>query len=243
MKLNFIRLLFSILLFISCSTKAIDSPIITETNKLSSCDSIRSGLLKTRQDTVRLLSCLSITGCDSIRLGILEPTKLIAERLKCAVTKIGEKFNGGILIYILKPTDPGYEASMPHGFIVANEIFRSRWYNGVYINTGALATSIGSGLINTNTVNLKQGLTQSSYATGIARAYNGGGYSDWFLPSKEELNIMFLNKTSVVSCVDNLYWSSSEFSSNFAWAQDFGTGFQLTENKELSLCVCPIRYF
>ncbi len=236
-------LIFSILFFLACSNKAMETPKTLGITKLSSCDSIKSGLLKTKIDSIRLVSCLSITGCDSIRLGILEPTKLNADRLKCVVTNIGEKLNGGILIYILQPSDQGYEASIPHGLIVATEIYRSRWYNGVYINTGATATSIGAGLVNTNSVILNQGLVQSNYASGLARAYRGGGYSDWFLPSKDELNKMFLNKISVVNCLDNLYWSSSEVSSNFAWAHDFGTGIQLSENKELSLCVCAIRAF
>ncbi len=192
-----------------------ETPKTFEIKKLSLCDSIKSGLLKTKIDSIRLLSCLSITGCDSIRLGILEPTKLNADRLKCVVTNIGEKLNGGILIYILQPSDPGYEASIPHGLIAATEMYKSRWYNGVYINTGATATSLGAGLVNTNSVILNQGLVQSSNASGLARAYRGGGYLDLFLPSKDELNIMLLNNISVVNCLDNLYWSSSEASINF----------------------------
>ena len=227
----------------ACSNKAVETPRTAVISKLSSCDSIKTGLLKTKIDSIRLVSSLSITGCDSFRLGILESTKLNADRLKCVVTNIGEKLNGGILIYILQPTDPGYEASIPHGLIVSTEIYRTRWYNGFYMNTGATATSIGAGLINTNSVVLNQGPVQSSYASGLARAYRGGGYLDWFLPSKDELNKMFLNKSSVVNCLDNLYWSSSEISSNFVWAHDFGTGSQLSENKEVSLCVCAIRAF
>jgi len=186
-------LIFSTLFFLAFSNKAMKTPKTLEISKLSSCDSIKNGLLKTKIDSIRLISCISITGCDSIRLGILESTKLNAERLKCVVTKIGEKLNGGILIYMLQPSDPGYEASIPHGLIVATEIYRARWYNGFYINTGATATSIGSGLVNTNSVILNQGLVQSSYASGLAKAYRGGGYSDWFLPSKDELNKMFIN--------------------------------------------------
>lgn len=47
-----------------------ETPKTFEITKLSLCDSIKSGLLKTKIDSIRLLSCLSITGCDSIRLGI-----------------------------------------------------------------------------------------------------------------------------------------------------------------------------
>ena len=50
--------------------------------KLSGCDSIKQGLLKTSSDTVRLLSCVSITGCDSVRLGILNSVQDLL-RLAC----------------------------------------------------------------------------------------------------------------------------------------------------------------
>jgi uncharacterized protein (TIGR02145 family) len=77
-------LLFLIPLFIySCSKKesntSVTAPVIT---KLSGCDSIKQGLLKTTSDTLRLVSCLSISGCDSVRLGLIRSTKDLL-RLGC----------------------------------------------------------------------------------------------------------------------------------------------------------------
>lgn len=60
------------------STPTATPPVV---NKLSSCDSIKQGLLKTTTDTIRLISCLSITGCDSVRLGILKPNRQDTLRL------------------------------------------------------------------------------------------------------------------------------------------------------------------
>ncbi len=69
-------------------------------NKLSSCDSIKQGLLKTANDTIRLVSCVSITGCDSLRLGILKPNKQDTLRLSSCI-----KISGcdSLRLGILKP--------------------------------------------------------------------------------------------------------------------------------------------
>jgi hypothetical protein len=46
--------------------------------------------------------------------------------------------------------------------------------------------------------------------------YNG--YSDWFLPSLDELNLMFINLESagIVVFTKDFYWSSSELNNNNA---------------------------
>lgn len=55
---------------------------------------------------------------------------------------------------------------------------------------------------------------QSGYAAKLARSYNGGGYSDWYLPSAEELdtaisNLKSLGNFIVCTSYRNSYWSSS----------------------------------
>ncbi len=85
----------------SCSktetTPTVTPPVVV---KLSGCDSIKQGLLKTTTDTIRLVSCLSINGCDSIRLGILKPNKQDTLRLLSCI-----KISGcdSIRLDILKP--------------------------------------------------------------------------------------------------------------------------------------------
>jgi uncharacterized repeat protein (TIGR02543 family) len=71
-------------------------------------------------------------------------------------------------------------------------------------------------------------------------AYTGGGKSDWFLPSKDELNELYKNRVAAgcnTSAERKFYWSSSqdEGGVNRAWAQNFGTsdpGQQTEENKQ-----------
>ena len=117
-----------------------------------------------------------------------------------------------------------------------------QWYNGSDITTNATDTSIGMGSANTDAIISIQGATETNYAAGLARAYNGGGYNDWFLPSKDELKQMELNKdwintTSIAnggSKLDYQYWSSTEYLSKEAWCQYFSPGAQSKNSKSRS---------
>lgn len=62
---------------------------------------------------------------------------------------------------------------------------------------------------NSNAIVAALGKTTTNYAASLARAYRGGGYTDWYLPSKDELNKLFLNKPSVD--LTDIYWSSSQY--------------------------------
>jgi hypothetical protein len=136
---------------------------------------------------------------------------------------IGQSYQGGKVAYILVSGDPGYDPNTPHGLIAAtsDQIGGIQWYNGSYINTGATGTAIGTGFSNTNKIIASQGGTATSYAAGVARAYTGGGYTDWYLPSRDELNKLYLSRFVIGRYVTDAYWSSSERNNINAWAQDF----------------------
>jgi hypothetical protein len=72
------------------------------------------------------------------------------------------------------------------------------------------------------------------------------GFSDWFLPSQGELNLMYLNlkvKSLGGFAADN-YWSSSNSNEwGNAWRQNFSSGDQSTANREWSLRVRAVRQF
>lgn len=95
------------------------------------------------------------------------------------------------------------------------------WWNGTLITTGATATIVGSGLQNTNTIIAAQG--SGNYAAIAAKNYIQGGYKDWYLPSKDELNLIYQNlKVKGLGNLNNdFYWSSSEFNVNAAYRQVF----------------------
>ena len=158
--------------------------------------------------------------------------------------QVGDFYQGGVVFYILQSGDTGYIAGETHGLIAAvqDQSFSIRWYNGSYVTTGATGTVIGTGATNTTTIiSVQGGPTETSYAAGLARAYTGGGHTDWFLPSKDELNKMYLNKATInTTAAANsgsdfttyVYWSSTEYSSSKAWGQDFdlGAGGYATKN-------------
>jgi hypothetical protein len=147
---------------------------------------------------------------------------------------IGTHYQGGVIFYILITGDPGYDAKTPHGLIAAisDQSTEIRWWNGSYKITGATGTAIGTGLSNTNTIISSQGASSTSYAAGLARAYNGGGYTDWYLPSKEELNKLYLNNLyKYFISTWKIYWSSTEIDAASAWMQNFGDGDQMNEIK------------
>jgi len=141
---------------------------------------------------------------------------------------IGDVYQGGIVAYILQAVDPGYDATIQKGLIAAtsDQSTGIRWYNGSWLYTGATGTAIGTGLSNTNAIIASHGETATSYAAGLARAYTGGGYTDWYLPSKEELNKLRMNRDGIGGFADDFYWSSSEYGVDgvLAWYQNFHIG-------------------
>jgi len=72
-----------------------------------------------------------------------------------------------------------------------------------------------------------------------------GGFSDWYLPGKWELNKLYLQKSAVGGFSDNVYWSSTEVNANYAWYQGFGSGVQKNYgyDKTTTFRVRPVRAF
>ena len=56
------------------------------------------------------------------------------------------------------------------------------------------------------------------------------GYSDWYLPSKDELNKLYLNRTAIGGFAAAYYWSSSEIKYDVAWVQNFNSGSPISNN-------------
>ena len=159
---------------------------------------------------------------------------------------VGDTYGGGVVAYILASGDPDYDANQQHGLIAATSDQSSgiRWHNGSNSTTGATGTAIGTGLSNTNTIITSQGETATSYAAGLARAYTGGGYTDWYLPSRYESAKLYLNKDAIGGFENKIYWSSSETAGNAARGTDFSSGNQLTYGKSTTnINVRAIRAF
>jgi len=166
---------------------------------------------------------------------------------------IGQSYFGGKVAYILQSGNPGYDANVQHGLIAAadDQSRGIRWYNGTNTTTGA-GTALGTGSANTTAIITSQGGTPGAYtyAAGLARDYRGGGNVDWYLPSWDELNKLYLNRVAIGGFSSELspstsayYWSSSEFFASSGWYQQFDNGSQNTNLKSLTYSVRAVRTF
>ncbi|MFH0866073.1 MAG: DUF1566 domain-containing protein [Bacteroidota bacterium] len=156
---------------------------------------------------------------------------------------IGQSYEGGVIGYILQSGDPGYNASEQHGIIAptGDQTIGLQWYNGTYVATGASGTAIGTGNANTNAIVSSQG--SGSYAAKLCADLVMNGYSDWYMPSKDELNKLYINKNAIGGFTEYAYWSSSESDNNNAWCQYFSNGNQFPNFKSYTYYVRVIRAF
>jgi len=90
--------------------------------------------------------------------------------------------------------------------------------------TGATGTAIGTGAANTAAI-LTAACTSGNDAADLASSYAGGGCTDWFLPSIDELYELYLQR-AVVGGFSNSYWSSTENDATSARIQSFFNGTQ-----------------
>jgi len=151
---------------------------------------------------------------------------------------IGQNYQGGYLIYNLQPMDPGYVADVPHGLVVSKTTyFGYKWSNGTYITTGATGTALGAGNTNTNAIVANQGA--GTYAADLCFSETQLVYTDWYLPSKDELNKIYLANGFDPS---TFYWSSSESGNSTAWIQA-SNGIQSTYDKNGKFTIRAVRAF
>jgi hypothetical protein len=107
--------------------------------------------------------------------------------------------------------------------------FTAEWgsYN---FNVSGTGLTIGSGKANTQLIveRLKT-LGESKCAAQLCVKLNHKGFTDWFLPSKDELDLMYKNlkqKNLGKFGTEISYWSSSQANSECAWYQSFANGKQ-----------------
>jgi hypothetical protein len=155
---------------------------------------------------------------------------------------VGQNYQGGIIAYI--------DRSGKHGLIAAkNDINQMCVWGcqGKFIGT---SLSYGQGQINTNKI--ISGCTDVNSAANKCDVFVQDGYNDWFLPSFDELLLLYnnLHKQGKGSFVASVYASSSEDSKGTnpnpsinMLRLDFSVGYDAGTPKQGTYYVRPCRYF
>jgi hypothetical protein len=148
---------------------------------------------------------------------------------------VGDAYQGGVIAYI----------SSGDGFIAApsDQSTGAQWgCEGTNVN-GAEFTSIGYADYNTDFILAY--CSTSGIAAKLCADLTLGGYNDWYLPTRQELYTMNLNRASIGGFATDYYWSSSEYvpsEANYAYYQYFSGGSYSYQNKSTLARVRAIRY-
>lgn len=140
---------------------------------------------------------------------------------------IGESYGGGIVFYVY---DNGQ-----HGLIAATADHPANvgWSNGFTLRvTGAAGDGLNAGTMNTAMIvatqaaDVETGVFAAKACADYSVTVGGITYGDWYLPSINEMNLLYLQRNLVGGFINHTYWSSTEFNKQAAWCQSFSSGNQ-----------------
>ena len=164
---------------------------------------------------------------------------------------VGDLAQGGIIFWVDESGEHGLVCSQNDLESTSGD-FSLQWGTSTPIITAATGGSFGSGTegkgagaMNTLLiVSSDRGDTDS--AARLCADLLESEYGDWYLPSKGELNLMYMNlHLNDLGGFNEfgIYWSSSEVSSSKAWRQSFNNGSQIDVDKDNVYRVRAIRVF
>lgn len=148
---------------------------------------------------------------------------------------------GGYVFYDKGEYSDGwrYLEAMKTDVVAQGIVWEQQLQPGQYRTTDATGVEIGTG--NTNCSKIVAVLGDGNYAALLC--IQGGMYGGWFLPSKNELALLYQYKSAIGNFTGYNYWSSSEYTSSRAWCQNFSTGTQSTQYKSSTYRIRAIRQF
>lgn len=152
--------------------------------------------------------------------------------------KIGDSFGGGIVVYV--------DQTGLHGIVAASidqsAVNSTAWgCNGTSI-IGATGTTIGTG--QSNTTAIVNGCSTAGIAARLCDDLVLNSYSDWYLPSRDELALLCAAR-QYLNLANGLYYSSSQYNSTGAYYTS-GTScgsFGGDRDKNFTMTVRAVRTF
>ena len=161
---------------------------------------------------------------------------------------IGEEFGGGVVFHLWKDA-----LGVEHGLIIDKTDLSTAqvWSNIDATLIGPSAQSSWDGLSNSNAIVGQAGHTSS--ASALCLNSTNGAQSDWYLPSVQELNMLWNNYYTVARSLTQIsgatqlqpavYWSSTEYVNGYAWLFYFGSGNAGDDGKDYTHYVRAVRAF
>lgn len=121
---------------------------------------------------------------------------------------VGDDFQGGVIAYLFKEDDLGYDPQKQKGLIVPEEDFtRTKW--GCQRDISGTKLSLGYG--RANTLKVIKVCNRKKSAIGICNNFTKNGFNDWFLPSKNEMEKVYsFLQPDVSNLEQSAYWTSSQ---------------------------------
>lgn len=181
---------------------------------------------------------LTITGTSTLTGSPLEVTATATYR-----PVIGDFKFGGVIFYI--------DESGEHGLVcaVTDQSTGAPWGCVGTVITGADDRTVGAGP--QNTLDILAECTTEGIAAYICDTLTHNGFNDWYLPSYDELVLIYENKNIInttlalvgAPLVEDRYWSSTEYNSTGGLAKYLNTGVESARRKDLNAYVRAIRTF
>jgi len=172
------------------------------------------------------------------------------------VYEVGDTALGGVVFWVDK--------TGTHGLVVSPTQLSLgvSWWTGVSGNTMGRGEGLFSGEMNTTLAIVLYGEDDATYPTNgkyaarlcteLTETQGGVVYGGWYLPSKEELNQIRINRSVINTGIFQLggqqvssafYWSSTETADGKVWGQNMSSGIQMDKLKASTYSVRAIRRF
>jgi hypothetical protein len=150
-----------------------------------------------------------------------------------AIHYVGEYFGGGIVFHVY--------GKGKHGLITAT-IDHNQWKNGTDTDSYTISDGIATNKFNARRiVAIKEA---GAYDDQIITRYQGNYLSEWYLPTKYELELLYLNRAVLGGYHSFIHgWRSTEVSKVNAWFRSFTTGGKFTNGKDDVVYIRVLRSF